>query len=67
MDRRFAADEWVTLSVEERIRRCRLMATEAYSLAATERIHISEAYNDLAKQWESLANEMEMQLKSRPV
>ena len=64
MDRRFAADEWVTLSVEERIRRCRLMAEEAMTLAATDRTSSRQHYVDLAKQWTDLADDMQAQITS---
>jgi hypothetical protein len=59
MDYRFAASEWKTLSVEERIRRCRLMADEALSVAATESPAFAEVYTKLSALWTVLAEQME--------
>nr|ACN58752.1 hypothetical protein AKSOIL_0074 [uncultured bacterium BLR3] len=66
MDFRFAAGEWITLSPEERINRCRLMAAEAHSLAAVESTRMRPHYLELAKQWTALADEMRDELNRRP-
>jgi hypothetical protein len=66
MDRRFSAGEWVTLSVEERIRRCRLMAEEAMTLAVADHTSVRQHYIDLAKQWADLADEMQAQITGPP-
>lgn len=56
---RFASEEWVILTLEERIRRCRTMAQEALALAATERESVAADYRQLARDWLALADEME--------
>ena len=66
MDLRFAAGEWITLSPEERINRCRLMAAEAHSLAAVESSKMRPHYLEPAKQWTALADEMRDELNRRP-
>jgi hypothetical protein len=58
VDRRFAADEWVSLSPAEQIRRCRLLAAEAYKLAAQINPKLAPGFEQLAKQWSALADQM---------
>jgi hypothetical protein len=59
MDRRFAADEWVKISVAERIRRCAILAEEALKLAETASPAMREHYLKLSEQWLGLASEMQ--------
>ena len=55
----FDAEGFINLSRDERIAKCRQMATEAERLAAGKRSEMRASYLDLAKQWSDLANEME--------
>ena len=59
MDFRFNAEEWNTLSHAERIRRCRILAREAETLAQHSAPHMKEYYLELAAQWKRLAEDME--------
>jgi hypothetical protein len=59
MEFRFNAEEWNTLSQAERIRRCRILAHEAESLAAHSAPHTKAFYLELGAQWKSLADEMQ--------
>jgi len=65
MDHRFESNEWATLSVEARIRRCRLMAAEAVAFAQTDHTSMRQRYLELAKQWTDLADDMERSLGQR--
>jgi hypothetical protein len=58
MDYRFNAEEWETLSIEHRIRRCRLMAEEAMKLAQSTSPTVAELYLEIAGNWLKLADEM---------
>ena len=55
----FDAGGFTNLSREERIAKCREMATEAERLAAGKSSEMRASYLDLARQWSDLANEME--------
>jgi hypothetical protein len=59
MDYRFKADEWQTLSPEERARRCRLLAAEAQTLADNAPPGLGHRYQTIADQWLELAREIE--------
>ena len=60
MDTRFNADEWAALPPADRIRSCRLMASEARSRAqAASSSTLRTAYSDIARSWDELANEIE--------
>jgi hypothetical protein len=59
---KFAAAEWIMLSVEEQIGRCRLMAEEALTLASGDRTSVRQHYIDLAIKWLDLAGELQTQI-----
>ena len=59
MEPNFKAEEFSRLSPPERIVWCRQMAAEAQRLAQTASPRVRTAYLDLAKQWNSLADEIE--------
>ena len=59
LEQRFEADEWGRLTVEQRLRRCHLMAQEARELAKTAPTEIAETYLQIAKDWLQLATEMQ--------
>jgi len=58
MEPNFKAEEFLSLSPQERVRWCRRMAQEAESLAITANAELGAAYADLAKQWSLLADEI---------
>jgi 2-polyprenyl-3-methyl-5-hydroxy-6-metoxy-1,4-benzoquinol methylase len=60
--RRFSAKQWVTLSVEERMRRCRSMSQEALAIRATDNTVTRHHYSELAMQWNELAEELQSQI-----
>ena len=64
MDRRFAADEWETLTVSDRIRRCNIMAQEAIKLANNAPMNLAEGYLKLAEHWLKLGSEIEREAQS---
>ena len=51
--------EFINLSREQRIAKCREMAVEAERLAAGKSPKVRTSYLDLAAQWSVLADEME--------
>ena len=53
------AVEFLSLSREQRIAKCRDMAVEAERLAARNSGHLRASYLGLAEQWFELADEME--------
>jgi hypothetical protein len=59
MEPNFRADEFSRLTPSERVTWCRRMAAEAEHLAQAASPRVRAAYVDLAKQWMSLANEIE--------
>ena len=59
MEYRFKADDWNTLTIAERVRRCRLWAAEAQELANRAHPGIRRAYQSIADQWATLAREIE--------
>ncbi len=66
MEYRFNAEEWQTLTPAERASRCRLLAEQAKVLAAAALPGHSEAYEDLARNWLRLAEDMEREANSPP-
>jgi hypothetical protein len=62
---RFTAGEWVVLTLEERIARCRLMAEEALTLASGDTTSIQQHYLDLAMTWLDLASAMQTEIAKR--
>jgi len=60
MEYRFNADEWAGLSVGDRVHRCRLMAGEALKLAVNAPPALKVKYEDIARDWEKLAREIEL-------
>jgi hypothetical protein len=55
---RFNAEEWETLSRAERMKRCRILAHEAETLAEHSAADMKASYLELAMQWKILAEEM---------
>ena len=53
----FSSGEFLSLTPEERVSRCREMAAEAQSLAGGSKLR--DAYLDLAGKWTTLADEMQ--------
>ena len=58
-ERRFHTADWETLSVEQRVARCRMMAREAFQLADAATASLKETYLALAAEWEKLAQEIQ--------
>jgi len=59
MEHRFEADEWQRLTVEQRLRRCHLMAEEAQKLAEAAPAEMAGTYLQIATDWLQLATEMQ--------
>lgn len=59
MEPNFKAEEFSLLTPPERVVWCRQMAAEAERLGKTASSRVRIAYLDLAKQWNSLADEIE--------
>ncbi len=55
----FRWDEFVGLPVADKIRKCHEMATEAQDLSARADHNTREVYIALARQWSTLANEIQ--------
>jgi hypothetical protein len=55
----FDVGGFINLSREQRIAKCREMATEAERLAAGKNAEMRSSYLDLARKWADLADEME--------
>jgi hypothetical protein len=67
MDFRFSTDDWVGIQPDERARRCRLMAEQAWSLAqSASSLKFKTVYSRIATEWEELADEIESQVESEP-
>ena len=54
----FNADDLLSLSTVERIRKCHELANESERLAETATADVREVYHDIAVQWRALAVEM---------
>ena len=63
MEFRFNADEWQRLTNEERVRRCRLMAQQALTLAEQAPPELREGYLSLSDDWLKLGLEIERTAK----
>ena len=59
MQYRFNADEWATLTTEEKIRRCDFLAEEARKLAKSAPPPLAATYLRIADDWFTLAAEVE--------
>ena len=59
MEPNFRADEFTKLTPSERVKWCRQMASEAEQLAKAASPRVRSAYVELARQWTSLADEIE--------
>ena len=59
MIREFDVGGFINLSRDQRIAKCREMATEAERLAAGKSSEVRASYLDLARKWSDLADEME--------
>ena len=55
----FDAGEFINLSREQRIAKCREMAIEAERLASGKGTEMRALYLDLARKWSELADEMQ--------
>jgi hypothetical protein len=55
----FDAGGFINLSRDQRIAKCREMATEAERLADGKNSEVRASYLDLARKWSDLATEME--------
>ena len=65
MEPHFKADEFSQMPPEQRAEWCRQMALEARQLAEAASPCVRSAYVELAKQWTSLADEIERELGRR--
>jgi len=63
MEYRFNAKEWRNLSLDERVKRCRLLAHEARALAQTASDSVRLSYVRLAEQWEALLIDMQREVQ----
>ena len=65
MEPNFKAEEFSRLSSSERVTWCRQMAAEAERLAQAASPRVRAAYIDLARQWNSLADEIEREFNRK--
>ena len=59
MEYRFKAEEWKTLTPEQRVKRCRLLAEEARSLAEGAPPDVKQSYLKIADDWMQLADDIQ--------
>jgi hypothetical protein len=59
MEYRFKAEEWKSLTPQQRASRCRLMAEEARALAEGAASDVKPFYLKIADDWMQLADEIE--------
>ena len=59
MEYRFNADEWATLTTEQKMRRCDLLEEEARKLAKSAPPELAAVYLRIANDWFELAAEIE--------
>jgi hypothetical protein len=59
MEYRFKAEEWKSLTPQQRASRCRLMAREARALADECAADVKLSYLKIADDWIQLADEIE--------
>jgi hypothetical protein len=57
-------DDWDRLTIAERVSRCRSLAEEATRLSESDSEDVRNAYLDLARQWEKLAEQIERRTDS---
>ena len=62
---RFSAEEWQHLPSEKRVQQCRTMAAEAHKLSTNGEAKLRQAFEQLAGQWNQLADEMEAEFAKR--
>jgi hypothetical protein len=62
MEPNFKAEEFSRLTSSERVKWCRQMAAEATQLADAASPRVRSAYLELARQWTTLAAEIEREL-----
>ncbi len=62
----FNAKEFLELDVDDRARRCRLLAQRAQELAESADPNFRNAYLEIAKQWLLLAQNMEREPARKP-
>jgi len=63
MELNFNVEEFSRLTPSEKVTWCRQMAAEAEHLAEAASPRVRVAYLDLARQWTSLADEIERELR----
>ena len=61
----YDAEEWPTLSAQERVRRCRLWAAEARHHALKSAGSARELFVSIANGWDKLAEEIEDQERTK--
>jgi hypothetical protein len=59
VDQRLEPEEWAELSMSERARRCRVMASEAQRMSKDAEGEMKNVYFALSVHWMALANEIE--------
>jgi hypothetical protein len=59
VDQRLEPEEWAELSMAERTRRCRAMASEAQRMSKDAEGELRNVYFALSVHWMALANEIE--------
>jgi len=59
VEQRFEPEEWAELSMFERARRCRTMASEAQRMSRSAEGEMRNVYFALSLHWMALANEIE--------
>jgi len=59
MEYRFRSDEWKTLTPEQRVRRCHVMAEQAQALATGASADLRLSYTCIAEEWMKLAGDIE--------
>ena len=59
LDSDFRCNEFFSLAVIDQVHKCRAMALETKSLAASANPDIRDAYLDVARHWAALADEMQ--------
>ena len=64
-DLEFNAEEFLKLPVRQRVKLCRTMAEHANALAQNASAKYRAYYLEIAKQWLTLADEMEQSLGSK--
>ena len=55
----FNAEDWLRLTPAQRVAQCRRMAEEARGLSKESSGDLAQAYTELARNWDNLAEEIE--------